>query len=57
MTTKSVTVGFKIAEVQQQIIQLEHQNAVLTREDKQKLQQLKRKLQNLCQTYDVDLED
>ncbi len=57
MTTKSVTVGFKIAEVQQQIIQLEHQNAVLTREDKQKLQQLKRKLQNLCQVYDVDLED
>lgn len=57
MVTKSATVGFKIAEVQQEIIELEHQNAVLTLEDKQKLQQLRRTLQNLCQTYDVDLED
>ena len=57
MTTKSATVGFKIAGVQQQIIQLEHQNAVLTPKDKQKLQQLRRTLQKLCQNYDVDLED
>ncbi len=57
MTTRSATVGFKIAGVQQQIIQLEHQNAVLIREDKQKLQQLRRTLQNLYQTYDIDLED
>ncbi len=57
MTTRSATVGFKIAGVQQQIIQLEHQNAVLTLEDKQKLQQLRRTLQNLYQTYDIDLED
>ena len=57
MMTKSATVGFRIAGVQQKIIKLEHQNAVLTPEDKQKLQQLRRTLQNLCQTYDVDLED
>ncbi len=57
MMTKSATVGFKIAGVQQQIIKLEHQNAVLTLEDKQQLQQLRRTLQKLCQTYDVDLED
>lgn len=54
MSTKSVRVGFKIAKIQQQIIQLEHQNAVLTLEDKQKLQQLSRTLQNLYQTYDID---
>ena len=57
MITKSATVGFKISRVQQQIIQLEHQNAVLTPVDNQKLQQLRRTLQNLYQTYDVDLED
>ena len=57
MITKSATVGFKIAGVQQQIIQLEHQNAVLTPEDNQKLQHLRRTLQHLYQTYDVDLED
>ena len=57
MITKSATVGFKIAGVQQQIIQLENQNAVLTPEDNQKLQHLRRTLQNLYQTYDVDLED
>ncbi|MGB5632794.1 MAG: hypothetical protein WBM44_15585 [Waterburya sp.] len=55
--TKSATVGFKIAGVQQQIIKLEHQNAVLTRKDEQKLQQLRRTLQNLYQIYDVDLEN
>ncbi len=57
MMSKSATVGFKIAGIQQQIIKLEHQNAVLTLTDKHKLQQLRRNLQNLCQTYDVDLED
>ena len=57
MMTKSATVGFKIAEVQQRIIKLEHQYAVLTPEDKQKLQQLRKTLQNLYQSYDVDLED
>ena len=57
MITKSATVGFKISRVQQQIIQLEHQNAVLTPVDIQKLQLLRRTLQNLYQTYDVDLED
>lgn len=57
MTTKSATVGFKIAKTKQQIIQLEHLNAMLTSEDKQKLQQLRRTLRHLYQTYDVDLED
>ena len=57
MITKSAIVGFKIAGVQQQIIKLEHEHAVLTPEDKQKLQQLRKTLQILCQTYDVDLED
>ncbi|MDJ0573590.1 MAG: hypothetical protein QNJ65_00305 [Xenococcaceae cyanobacterium MO_234.B1] len=57
MMTKSATLGFKIAGVKQQIIKLEHQNAVLIPEDTQKLQQLRKTLQNLCQTYDIDLED
>jgi len=57
MTTKSATVGFKIAKTKQQIIQLEHQNAMLTSEDKQKLQQLRGTLHHLYLTYDVDLED
>ncbi len=57
MMTKSATVGFKIAGIQQQIIKLEHQNAVLTLKDKRQLQQLRKNLQDLCQTYDVDLED
>ena len=57
MTTKSTAVGFRITGVQQQIIKLENQNAVLTSEDKQKLQKLRKTLQNLRQIYDVDLED
>ncbi len=56
MMSKSATVGFKIARVKQQIIKLERQNAVLTLEDKKELQQLRRTLQNLSQTYDIDLE-
>ena len=57
MITKSATIGFKIAGVQQQIIQLEYRNAVLTPKDNQKLKCLRRTLQNLSQNYDVDLED
>ena len=56
MMSKSATVGFKIAEIQQQIIKLEYQNAVLTQKDKQKLQQLRRTLQNLYQDYSLDSE-
>ena len=37
MMIKSATVGFKISEIQQRIIRLEHQNAVLTSEDKLEL--------------------
>ena len=54
---KSATVGLKIAEIQQRIIRLENQNAVLTSEDKLKLQQLRETLQHLYRSYDVDLED
>lgn len=56
MITKSSAVGFKIARVKQEIIQLEHQNAVLTPKDNRKLQHLRKALQKLYQTYDVDLE-
>ena len=57
MMTKSATVAFKIAKAKQQMIQLEHQNPVLTQKENQKLQQLKLTLQKLYQSYDVDLED
>ncbi len=57
MMTRSATVGFKIAKAKQQIVKLEHQNAVLTLKDQQKLQQIRNNLQHLYQTYDVDLED
>ncbi|MDJ0594063.1 MAG: hypothetical protein QNJ72_29490 [Pleurocapsa sp. MO_226.B13] len=57
MMTRSATVGFKIAEAKQQIIKLEHQNAILTLKDKRKLQQIRNNLQHLYQIYDVDLED
>ena len=54
--TQSATVGFKIAKVKQQIIELENQNSVTTSEDKQKLQQLKKTLQKLYQNYNIDLD-
>ena len=57
MATQDAAVGFKISEVQMQIIELEHKEAVLTPEDKQKLRKLKQNLQNLRQSYGVDLED
>ncbi|MDJ0593847.1 MAG: hypothetical protein QNJ72_28350 [Pleurocapsa sp. MO_226.B13] len=57
MMTRSATVGLKIAKAKQQALELEHQNAVLTSKDKQKLEQLKQTLQNLYRTYDVELED
>ena len=57
MMTRSATVGFKIAKAKQQIIELEHQNAILTLKDKQKLQKIRNHLQHLYQTYDVELED
>ena len=57
MMIKSATVGFKISEIQQRIIRLEHQNAVLTSEDKLELQHLRETLQHLYRSYDVDLED
>lgn len=57
MISRAAKVGFKIAEIQQQIIRLENENALLTQKDNQKLQQLRNTLQDLYQTYDVDLED
>jgi hypothetical protein len=57
MATQDAAVGFKIAEVQMQIIQLEHKEAVLTPKDKQKLRHLRQNLQTLRQSYGIDLED
>ena len=57
MTTKAATVGFKLAQIQQEIIELEHKYAVITEEDKQKLQELKQTELSLSQNYDVNLED
>lgn len=57
MATQDAAVGFKIAEVQMQIIELEHKEAILTPEDKQKLRNLKHNLQTLRQSYGIDLED
>ena len=57
MISKSAELGFKIAGIKQQIIQLEYQNAVLTQKDKQKLQQLKKTLQHLHHNYNVDSEN
>ena len=34
MMTRSATVGFKIAKAKQQVIELEHQNGLLTSTDK-----------------------
>ncbi len=36
MTTNATTVGFKLAQLQQEIIELENKYAVITEEDKQK---------------------
>jgi diphthamide synthase (EF-2-diphthine--ammonia ligase) len=57
MATQDATVGFKIAEVQAKIIKLEHEEAVLTTEDRQKLRELRHTLQSLRQDYGIDLED
>ena len=57
MTSKSATMGFKIAEIQQHIINLEYQKALLTPKDRQKLQQRKRTLQNLYQNSPIDSEN
>ena len=57
MTTKAATVGFKLAQIQQEIIELEHKYAVITEEDKQKLQELRQTELSLSQNYDINLED
>lgn len=57
MTTKAATVGFKLAQIQQEIIELEHKYAVITEEDKQKLQDLRQTKLSLSQNYDINLED
>ncbi len=57
MTTNAATVGFQLAQLQQEIIELEHKYAVITEEDKQKLQELKQTELRLRQNYDINLED
>ncbi|MCU0534997.1 MAG: hypothetical protein MUD14_13995 [Hydrococcus sp. Prado102] len=57
MTTNAATIGFQIARVQQQIIELEYQQSLLLTQDKQKLEALRKTLQTLRQNYDIDLED
>lgn len=57
MTTNAATIGFQLARVQQQIIELENQQSLLLTRDKQKLQDLRKTLQTLRQNYDIDLED
>ncbi|MGK7948402.1 MAG: hypothetical protein AB4368_06240 [Xenococcaceae cyanobacterium] len=57
MTTNAATVGFKLAQIQQEIIELEHKYAVITEEDKQKLQELRQTKLSLSQNYDINLED
>jgi hypothetical protein len=57
MTTNATTVGFKLAQIQEEIIELEHKYAVITEEDRQKLQKLRQTELSLRQNYDIDLED
>ncbi len=57
MTTNATTVGFKLAQLKQEIIELENKYPVITEEDKQKLQELRQNELSLSQNYDIDLED
>ncbi len=57
MTTKAATVGFKLAQIQQEIIELEHKYPIITEEDKYKLQELKQTELSLSQNYDINIED
>ena len=57
MTTKVTTVGFKLAQLKQEIIELEHKYAVITEEEKQKLQELRQTELSLSQNYGINLED
>jgi septal ring factor EnvC (AmiA/AmiB activator) len=57
MTTNAATVSFKLAQLQQEIIELERKYAVITEEDKQKLHQLRQTELSLRQNCDINLED
>ncbi|MDJ0568656.1 MAG: hypothetical protein QNJ53_06375 [Pleurocapsa sp. MO_192.B19] len=57
MTTNATTVGFKLAQLQQEIIELEHKYAVITEEDKRKLLSLRQTELSLRQNYEINLED
>ena len=57
MTTKATTVGFKLAQLKQEIIELENKYPVITEEDKQKLHELRQIELSLTQNYDINLED
>ncbi len=54
MTTNATTVGFKLARIQEEIIELEHKYAVITEEDRQKLQKLRQIELSLRQNYDIN---
>ena len=41
MTTNATTLGFKLVQLKQEIIELENKYAVITEEDKQELQELR----------------
>ncbi len=57
MTTNATTVGFKLAQIKQEIIELENKYPVITEEDKQKLHELRQLELSLSQNYNINLED
>lgn len=57
MKINATTVGFKLARIQEEIIELEHKYAVITQEDRQKLQKLRQIELSLRQNYDINSED
>ncbi len=57
MTTNATTIGFKLVQLKQEIIELENKYPVITEEDKQKLQELRQTELSLSQNYEVNLED
>ncbi len=57
MTTKATTIGFKLAQIQQEIVELKYKHPVITEKERQKLQKLRQIELRLRQNYDIDLED
>ena len=57
MTTNATMVGLKLAQIKQEIIELENKYPVITEKDKQKLHELRKSELSLSQNYDINLED